>query len=193
MTANGIRDRGRCWPGTPAASRAPSALPRAAAPTWYWQFTVGDDRGDAGVDWQHPWREGGRGHRAARGIGEQVTRTLAASGATAVPRTRPQPGDALSKLANELRAPALQLDVTDPQAGRKTLDLVASRDRRLDPAGATPGSPGQDARQHGRGQVELVIAVNIESQPRINETLLASDKPAPPRTSCASPPRAAWR
>ena len=96
-------------------------------------LTVGDDRGDATVDWEHP--VAGKVAvvtGAARGIGEQVTRTLAASGATVVPVDVPAAGDALTKLANELRVPALQLDVTDPQAGQKILDLVASRYGRLD-------------------------------------------------------------
>ena len=141
-------------------------------------LTVGDDRGDASVDWEHP--VAGKVAvvtGAARGIGEQVTRTLAASGATVVPVDVPAAGDALSALANELRVPALQLDVTDPQAGQKILDLVASRYGRLDLVVHNAGiTRDKMLANMDEAKWNSVIAVNIESQLRINETLLASDK-----------------
>ena len=150
-------------------------------------LTVSDDRGDAGVDWDHP--VAGKiavVTGAARGIGEQVTRTLAASGATVIPVDVPMAGDALSTLANELRVPALQLDVTDPEAGQKILDLVTARYGRLDlvvhNAGITRDKmlANMDA-----GKWDSVLAVNIESQLRINETLLASKDLGPaPRIVC---------
>ena len=150
-------------------------------------LTVGDDRGDASVDWEHP--VAGKVAvvtGAARGIGEQVTRTLAASGATVIPVDVPAAGDALTKLANELRVPALQLDVTDPQAGQKILDLVAGRYGRLDLVVHNAGiTRDKMLANMDDAKWNSVIAVNIESQLRINETLLASDRlGAAPRIVC---------
>ncbi|CAL8897062.1 3-oxoacyl-ACP reductase [Kocuria varians] len=150
-------------------------------------LTVGDDRGDAGLDWDHP--VAGKVAvvtGAARGIGEQVTRTLAASGATVIPVDVPMAGDALTKLANELRVPALQLDVTDPQAGQKILDLVTARYGRLDLVVHNAGiTRDKMLANMDQAKWDSVIAVNIESQLRINETLLASeDLGAAPRIVC---------
>lgn len=150
-------------------------------------LTVGDDRGDADVDWVHP--VAGKVAvvtGAARGIGAQVTRTLAASGATVIPVDVPAAGDALSKLANELRVPALQLDVTDPQAGQKILDLAVARYGRLDLVVHNAGiTRDKMLANMDQAKWDSVIAVNIESQLRITETLLASDQLGPaPRIVC---------
>jgi len=140
-------------------------------------LTVGDDRGDAGVDWEHP--VAGKVAvvtGAARGIGEQVTRTLAASGATVVPVDVPAAGDALSKLANELRVPALQLDVTDPQAGQKILDLVASRYGRLDLVVHNAGiTRDRMLANMDAARWDSVLAVNTTAQLAMNEAFLAED------------------
>ena len=150
-------------------------------------LTVGDDRGDASVDWEHP--VAGKVAvvtGAARGIGEQVARTLAASGATVVPVDVPAAGDALTTLANDLRVPALQLDVTDPQAGQKILDLVAGRYGRLDLVVHNAGiTRDKMLANMDDAKWNSVIAVNIESQLSINETLLSSDKlGSAPRIVC---------
>ncbi len=80
---------------------------------------AGDQVGE-GHDWQRPFA--GRivvVTGAARGIGEAISRTFARDGATIVAIDMPQAGDALAKVANDLRGSALQLDITSPEAGAR--------------------------------------------------------------------------
>lgn len=56
---------------------------------------------------------------AARGIGAAIAQTFARDGAQLVVVDVPQAGDALAKVANQLRGSALQLDITAPDAGAR--------------------------------------------------------------------------
>src|SRR5690625_1774246 len=69
---------------------------------------------------------------AARGIGPAITRVLARDGATVVAVDMPGAGDALARIANEVRGTALQLDVTGADAGAAILDHALARHGRLD-------------------------------------------------------------
>lgn len=141
-------------------------------------LTVTDERGGQLPDWDRPVAEKvAVVTGAARGIGAQVARTLARSGATVIVVDVPAAGEGLAALANELHVPALQLDVTDPQAGRKILDLAIERYGRLDLVVHNAGITRDKMLVNmDRAQWDSVIAVNIESQLRITRTLLESDE-----------------
>jgi 3-oxoacyl-[acyl-carrier protein] reductase len=114
---------------------------------------------------------------AARGIGAAIARTIARDGAKVVVVDVPAAGDALAKVANEVRGTALQLDITRPDAGERILDHALHRHGGLDilvhNAGITRDKllANMDA-----ARWDSVIAVNIAAQLRINEALLASGK-----------------
>lgn len=141
-------------------------------------LTVTDERGESNENWDQP--VAGKVAvvtGAARGIGAQIARTLAQAGAKVIVVDVPAAGEALTKLANELHISALQLDVTDPKAGEKILNLASERFGKLDllvhNAGITRDKMLANMDQ---AKWDSVIAVNIESQLRITEAVLASDK-----------------
>ncbi|MEA5454416.1 3-oxoacyl-ACP reductase [Sinomonas sp. JGH33] len=114
---------------------------------------------------------------AARGIGAAIARTMARDGAKVVVVDVPAAGDALAKVANDVRGTALQLDITRPDAGERLLEHALGRHGRLDivvhNAGITRDkllANMDDAKWNS------VIAVNIAAQLRINEALLASER-----------------
>ena len=59
---------------------------------------------------------------AARGIGAAIARTLARDGATVIAVDVPAAGDHLAAVANEIRGTALQLDITNVDAGQRILE-----------------------------------------------------------------------
>lgn len=69
---------------------------------------------------------------AARGIGADIARVLARDGATVVAVDVPAAGDALAKVANEVRGTALQLDVTSEDAGRRLVEHAVGRHGSID-------------------------------------------------------------
>ena len=112
---------------------------------------------------------------AARGIGAAIARTLARDGATVIAVDVPAAGDHLAAVANDIRGTALQLDVTAPDAGTRILEHAMERYGRIDivvhNAGITRDKllANMDA-----ARWDSVMAVNISSQLRMNEALLAS-------------------
>jgi 3-oxoacyl-[acyl-carrier protein] reductase len=126
---------------------------------------------------------------AAQGIGAAIAKTLARDGAKVVAVDIPAAGDSLARVANEIRGTALQLDVTADEAGARIIEHAVGRHGGLDivvhNAGITRDkllANMDDARW------DSVIAVNIESQLRMNEAFLASEhfKDAPRIVSLAS-------
>jgi 3-oxoacyl-[acyl-carrier protein] reductase len=110
---------------------------------------------------------------AARGIGEAIAQVLARDGATVVAVDVPAAGEALVAVANRVGGTALQLDVTAPDAGRRIADHALERHGALDVvvhnAGITRDKllVNTDADRWGS-----VLAVNLESQLRIDDVLL---------------------
>jgi 3-oxoacyl-[acyl-carrier protein] reductase len=112
---------------------------------------------------------------AARGIGAKIAEVLARDGARVIAVDVPAAGEQLVAVANRVGGTALQLDITDPDAGTRILDHAGRRFGRLDilvhNAGITRDKllANMDA-----SRWDSVIAVNIASQLRMNEQVLAS-------------------
>ncbi|WP_026553077.1 3-oxoacyl-ACP reductase [Arthrobacter sp. H20] len=113
---------------------------------------------------------------AARGIGAEIAAVLSRDGATVVVVDVPAAGEQLAKVANRVGGTALQLDITADDATTRILDHVQHRHGSLDllvhNAGITRDKllANMDA-----ARWESVLAVNLASQLRVNEALLASD------------------
>ncbi len=112
---------------------------------------------------------------AARGIGAKIAEVLSRDGARVVAVDVPAAGEQLAAVANTVGGTALQVDITAADAAARILDHVQQRYGMLDifvhNAGITRDkllANMDDARWNA------VIAVNISSQLRINEELLAS-------------------
>ncbi|MEO7132573.1 MAG: 3-oxoacyl-ACP reductase [Dermatophilaceae bacterium] len=110
---------------------------------------------------------------AARGIGAQIARVLARDGATVVAVDIPAAGDALAKVANEIKGTALQLDVTAADAGARIVEHATSRHGSIDivvhNAGITRDKlfVNMDDKRWGS-----VLDVNLASILRMNEAIL---------------------
>ena len=110
---------------------------------------------------------------AARGIGEAISETLARDGATVIGVDMPAAGEALTTVMNRIGGIALQLDITNENAGAELIRLASQRFGRLDGivhnAGITRDKllANMDA-----ARWDLLIAVNITAPLRINEQLL---------------------
>ncbi|RKN28576.1 3-oxoacyl-ACP reductase [Micromonospora musae] len=113
---------------------------------------------------------------AARGIGAALTRVLARDGARVVALDVPAAGDALAEVANEVGGTAVQLDLTAPDAPTRLADHLAGRYGRVDAVVHNAGITRD--RTLGRMDADRwdqVIDVNLSSQERINDELLARE------------------
>ena len=111
---------------------------------------------------------------AARGIGAAIARTLARDGAKVVVVDVPAAGESLAGVANEIKGTAVQLDVTTGDAGTKILEAarhLGGLDILVHNAGILRDKLLANMRP---AQWDAVIAVNLSSQLRINEQLLAA-------------------
>lgn len=112
---------------------------------------------------------------AARGIGASIARTLRRDGATVVVVDVPAAGDALARVANEVSGTALQLDITRGDAGRVILEHATGRHGRLDIVVHNAGITRDKLLVNmDRAKWDSVLAVNIESQLRMNRFFLES-------------------
>ncbi len=113
---------------------------------------------------------------AARGIGAQIARVMARDGATVVAVDVPAAGDALARLANEIRGQALQVDVTAADAGQRIVEAATSRHGSLDVvvhnAGITRDKLFVNMDESRWG---TVLDVNLRSVLRMNEAILGND------------------
>ncbi|WP_417219328.1 3-oxoacyl-ACP reductase [Arthrobacter sp.] len=188
-TANGILLAEGIRADAPSATAALHFLLSGRSAYVDGQFlTIESARGELPADWDQPLSgKVAVVTGAARGIGAAIARTLHRDGATIVAVDVPQAGDALAKVANEVEGTALQLDVTRHDAGQIILDHARQRHGHLDivihNAGITRDKllANMDA-----ARWDSVMAVNLESQLRMNEAFLAAELPGLRIVSLAS-------
>ena len=140
-------------------------------------ITVGSVNGALPQDWSEPLQgQVAVVTGAARGIGAAIAKTLRRDGAEVIAVDIPAAGEQLAAVANEISGTALQLDITAEDAGERILTHAEQHYGRLDivvhNAGITRDKllANMDA-----SRWDSVIAVNIESQLRMNRTFLSSE------------------
>ncbi|WP_159801296.1 3-oxoacyl-ACP reductase [Arthrobacter zhaoguopingii] len=112
---------------------------------------------------------------AARGIGAKIAEVLNRDGATVVVVDVPAAGDKLAEVANRVGGTALQVDITAPDAAARILSHVKERHGTLDIFVHNAGITRDKLLANmDPARWSAVIAVNISSQLRINDELLAS-------------------
>ena len=110
---------------------------------------------------------------AARGIGAAIARTLAADGARLVVLDVPGAGTELSRLANELRAVPIQLDVTAEGAGERLVAALRERGLSLDAVVLNAGITRDKLLANMTAdRWDPVLAVNITSQIALTDALI---------------------
>jgi 3-oxoacyl-[acyl-carrier protein] reductase len=132
----------------------------------------------APADWAHPLAgKTALVTGAARGIGAAIAGVLARDGAHVIAADLPQAGEALAKVANRIGGSTLQLDISAPDAPDRLLAHLAGQTGGLDilihNAGITRDKLLANMKPE---QWDAVLAVNLESQLRINAALLGSDQ-----------------
>jgi 3-oxoacyl-[acyl-carrier protein] reductase len=114
---------------------------------------------------------------AARGIGAAIAGVLARDGAHVIAADLTVAGEALAKVANRLGGTTLHLDVASDEAPQRLLDHLAAHTDGLDilihNAGITRDKLLANMKPE---QWDAVMAVNLESQLRLNAALLDSDQ-----------------
>nr|BFE64628.1 3-oxoacyl-ACP reductase [Dactylosporangium thailandense] len=113
---------------------------------------------------------------AARGIGAAIAEVLTREGAHVVCLDVPAAGEELSRVANELKGTALQLDLTAGDAPRRLADFIATRHVHADIFVHNAGiTRDKTLGRMDEGQWASVIDVNLAGQERINDVLLAEN------------------
>lgn len=180
-TANGIILDG-AQPTDPSAAAAVWFLLSAKSAYVSGQFlTVSSDRGTAvtAAEFSATGQTGPLNGAvavvtgAARGIGAEIARVLHRDGAQVCGVDVPQAGQALAQTMNSIGGVAIQLDITDADAGEQIMNRVGGPiDILIHNAGITRDkllANMDDSRWAS------VIAVNISSQLRIDEAITAAD------------------
>jgi len=112
---------------------------------------------------------------AARGIGAAIAEVLARDGARVVVADLPMAGERLAEVANRIGGTTLQLDIAGPEAPATLLGHLGERHGGVDivvhNAGITRDKLLANMKPE---QWDSVLAVNLESQLRINTALLGS-------------------
>ncbi|WP_433081351.1 3-oxoacyl-ACP reductase [Dactylosporangium sp. CA-052675] len=113
---------------------------------------------------------------AARGIGAAIAEVLTREGAHVVCLDVPAAGEELSRVANELKGTALQLDLTAEDAPRRLADFIATRHVHADIFVHNAGiTRDKTLGRMDEAQWTSVIDVNLAGQERINDVLLAEN------------------
>lgn len=125
---------------------------------------------------------------AARGIGAAIARVLARDGAHVVCLDVPAAGEALSGVANEVAGTAFQLDLTGPDAPARLTEHLQARHGEVDVVVHNAGITRDKTLARMRPEAwDAVLDVNLSSQERINDALLAEGVvPAGGRFVCVS-------
>jgi 3-oxoacyl-[acyl-carrier protein] reductase len=114
---------------------------------------------------------------AARGIGAAIAGVLARDGAKVIAADLPQAGEALARVANDIGGTSLHLDVAAADAPQRLLDHLAAHTDGLDVLIHNAGITRDKLMANMKPEHwDAVIAVNLESQLRINAALLDSDQ-----------------
>jgi 3-oxoacyl-[acyl-carrier protein] reductase len=112
---------------------------------------------------------------AARGIGAAIATVLARDGATVVVADLPAAGESLAKVANKIGGTSLQLDIAAPESAAKLIEYLIQRHGGVDIVIHNAGITRDKLLANMRPETwDSVIAVNLESQLRINAALLSS-------------------
>ena len=129
------------------------------------------------ADWEHPLAgKTALVTGAARGIGAAIARVLARDGAKVITADLPAAGEALAKVANEIGGTSLHLDVASPDAPKRLLDHLAAHTDGLDVLVHNAGITRDKLLANMKPEHwDSVMAVNLESQLRIDDALLGSD------------------
>lgn len=113
---------------------------------------------------------------ASRGIGEAIARTLARDGAHVVGLDIPQLGDDLKIVANLIGGSALAVDITAADAPQKIAEYLKENHGGVDiivhNAGVTRDKTLANMTDQ---QWNMVMNINLSSEERINDELLAQD------------------
>jgi 3-oxoacyl-[acyl-carrier protein] reductase len=125
---------------------------------------------------------------AARGIGAAIAQVLARDGASVIVADLPSAGDRLAAVANQLGATTLALDVAAPDAAQRLINHLSTQTDGLDVLIHNAGITRDKLLANMTAeQWDAVIAVNLDSQLRINAGLLDSDQLHPQsRVVCLS-------
>ena len=137
--------------------------------------------GPAAVDVPEDWGQPLVGRTAivtgaARGIGAAIAEVLTRDGAHVVCLDVPAAGEDLTRVANALKGTALQLDLTAQDAPRRLADFIATRHVHADIFVHNAGiTRDKTLGKMDATQWQSVLDVNLGSQERINEVLLAEN------------------
>ncbi len=137
---------------------------------------VSSNSGDLNANWNQPLAgKVAVVTGAARGIGEAIAKVLKRDGAQLIVVDVPPAGEQLADVANQLGGTALQLDITAKDAGERILEHALSRYGRLDIVVHNAGITRDKLLANmDEAKWKSVLAVNIESQLRMNRQLLDS-------------------
>ena len=110
---------------------------------------------------------------ASRGIGESIADTLARDGAHVVCLDVPQQGDALTEVANRVGGETLQVDITAEGAPGEIVSHLRERHGGVDIVVHNAGvTRDKTLARMSEDQWDLVLAINVTAQERINVALL---------------------
>lgn len=137
-------------------------------------LTVSSSAGTVPEDWDTPLAEkvivvtG-----AARGIGAAISQVLARDGATVIGVDMPSAGEALTDVMNQVSGIAVQLDITDKDAGQQLLQKASDRFGRLDGIVHNAGITRDKLLANlDQDRWDSLIGVNLAAPLNINQQLL---------------------